>query len=764
MSEIAFEGNRYSLLRLFGVAVFFIVAAPIFWYHVQIHPDAIGAAYENADLYQDVYPSFHYGFSRLRAGQLPLWNAKQLCGTPFLAQPSSAIFQPLNAVFLFLATEQAMAVHAFLCLAMMGIGFVAFARSLDLGYTAALIGGTLYAFCGASAASASRPALAAALAWTPFLFWGIRETMRQARFGCSAPAGLAGAALVLSGASALSACMLATALAYGVFLGFCAPREARGPGVRERFERLLIVAAIAVTVSSVQWLPTAVWLLRLDRPWDALWATGLPAQVPMSVEELLAQLLVPKPGALPHLAYIGAAALAAVPVAFMHHASRRDAFFFMLAAAGALAVVLLGPGRMPEPFPYACAAFPAVFLLATLAALGFDRLLLTRCGTHALRRRYVAALLLALAAVLFYISTSETRGRLAVLFAIVIPVVLLRWPRFSVLAGLLLVAALFADLATANANLYAHPFSDAPECYLRYGRTLETAEAQAAGGRAMSAAPPLDFGLPSRLGMIRAGLYDAGGLEPLTRDQAIWWRRLGPDDPAPPTTERQEAVLSPGAALPRLLNVMAMRAIVVAPDDPLAAGTFEREGPRLTLVRTEDAARLFVNDTAWPRAAWRPSWRVIDGVAGAVNTLGAADFDGARECVIDRDSPGYDKLATVVPGPREPAKTPLPELPEGVACTVEDHGAEHVIVRTQAPQPGIAVLADTFDPGWKAALDGTPCPILRANGLFRGIAVPAGAHEIVFTYRPGSFFVGIAITLGALGLLALLGVVNYIRV
>ncbi|MCX5759786.1 MAG: hypothetical protein NTU83_15030 [Candidatus Hydrogenedentes bacterium] len=266
---------------------------------MQIHPDAIGAAYENADLYQDVYPSFHYGFSRLRAGQLPLWNAKQLCGTPFLAQPSSAIFQPLNAVFLFLATEQAMAVHAFLCLAMMGIGFVAFARALDLGYTAALIGGTLYAFCGASAAAASRPGLAAALAWTPFLFWGIRETMRQAHFGCSAPAGLAGAALALSGAPALSALMLATALAYGVFLGFCAPREARGPGVRERFERLLIVAAIAIAVSAVQWLPTAVWLFRLDRPWDALWATGLPAQVPMSLQELLAQLLVPKPGALP---------------------------------------------------------------------------------------------------------------------------------------------------------------------------------------------------------------------------------------------------------------------------------------------------------------------------------------------------------------------------------------------------------------------------------------------------------------------------------
>lgn len=762
MTKFAFEGARFSLLRLFGVAIVFIAAAPVFWYHVQIHPDAVGAGYENADLYQDIYPSFHYGFSRLRAGQLPLWNAKQLCGTPFLAQPSSAIFQPLNAVFLFLATERAMAVHAFLCLAMMGIGFVIFARALDLGYTAALIGATLYAFCGASAAAASRPALAASLAWTPFLFWGIRETMRQAHFGSSAAAGLAGAALILSGAPALVTLMLLTALAYGVFLGFCAPMEPRGPGVRERFERLLIVAAITIAVSAIQWLPTAAWMFDLDHAWEALWTTSLPAQVPVSLQDLLVQLLAPKPGALPHVAYLGAAAMAATPVAFMHHASRRDAFFFALASAGALAVVLLA-SKMPLPFPYVYAAFPALFMLATLSALGFDRLLLTRRGTHALRRRYAAIVLAVAAAILFYISSSEARGRLAVLLAIMGPVVLLRWPRFSVLAGLVLAAALFTDLTTANANLYAHPFIDVPECYQRYGHTLQTTEEQVMGGRIMSSAPLLDFGLPSRLGMIRAGLYDAGGLSPLTRDQATWWRRLGPDDPPPPPTERQEAILAPGAALPQLLNPMAVRAILAAPDDPLASGTVNWPGVRLTSVRTEDGARLLMNATAWPRAIWVPSWQVVDGVPGAINTLGSADFDGKRECTIDRDSLGYDKLAALVPGPRDPAKTPLPESIEDATCTLEDHGAEHVILRTEAPQPGIAVLADCYAPGWQASLDGKSSPILRANGLFRGIAVPAGEHRIVFTYRPRPFAVGAAVTLGALGLLALLGVIDYVR-
>ncbi|HOT50236.1 MAG TPA: YfhO family protein, partial [Candidatus Hydrogenedentes bacterium] len=178
---------------------------------------------------------------------------------------------------------------------------------------------------------------------------------------------------------------------------------------------------------------------------------------------------------------------------------------------------------------------------------------------------------------------------------------------------------------------------------------------------------------------------------------------------------------------------------------------------------TDDGAILFRNNTAWPRALWVPTWRIAEGAAAAANLLGMADFDGLRECTIDRDSPGFDTLAAIVPGPRDPAGTPLPNLPEGLSCSVEDHGAEHVIVRTRSPQPGIVVLADTYDPGWKATMDGTPCPILRANGLFRGVAAPAGSHEIVFSYRPWPFFTGAALSLGALGLLALLGTVIYLR-
>jgi hypothetical protein len=71
---------------------------------------------------------------------------------------------------------------------------------------------------------------------------------------------------------------------------------------------------------------------------------------------------------------------------------------------------------------------------------------------------------------------------------------------------------------------------------------------------------------------------------------------------------------------------------------------------------------------------------------------------------------------------------------------------EHVVVDVSAGTPGYLVLADTFDPGWSATIDGRPTPIRPAYIAFRAVYLSEGDHTVVFTYRPAGFELGLVIS------------------
>lgn len=56
-------------------------------------------------------------------------------------------------------------------------------------------------------------------------------------------------------------------------------------------------------------------------------------------------------------------------------------------------------------------------------------------------------------------------------------------------------------------------------------------------------------------------------------------------------------------------------------------------------------------------------------------------------------------------------------------------------------QGGLAVFSEIYYPeGWTATIDGNVAPILRVNYLLRGLEIPAGDHEVIFTFAPSSFY------------------------
>jgi hypothetical protein len=79
---------------------------------------------------------------------------------------------------------------------------------------------------------------------------------------------------------------------------------------------------------------------------------------------------------------------------------------------------------------------------------------------------------------------------------------------------------------------------------------------------------------------------------------------------------------------------------------------------------------------------------------------------------------------------------------------------ERVVVEVWAEEPSFLILSDAFYPGWEAAVDGRPAPILRANILLRAVAVPAGGHTVEFSYRCRPLEAGLRLSVAGLFALA----------
>lgn len=57
------------------------------------------------------------------------------------------------------------------------------------------------------------------------------------------------------------------------------------------------------------------------------------------------------------------------------------------------------------------------------------------------------------------------------------------------------------------------------------------------------------------------------------------------------------------------------------------------------------------------------------------------------------------------------------------------------------------MVAESWYPHWHAEVDGREVPLLRVNGGFLGVAVPAGEHGVRFTYRVPTYqVVGLAVS------------------
>ena len=73
---------------------------------------------------------------------------------------------------------------------------------------------------------------------------------------------------------------------------------------------------------------------------------------------------------------------------------------------------------------------------------------------------------------------------------------------------------------------------------------------------------------------------------------------------------------------------------------------------------------------------------------------------------------------------------------------------KRVQIRASLASLGLVVLNDAYTDGWKAYVNGANgngtirVPVLRINGVMRGVYLPAGRFTIEMRYEPGDLYRG----------------------
>lgn len=134
------------------------------------------------------------------------------------------------------------------------------------------------------------------------------------------------------------------------------------------------------------------------------------------------------------------------------------------------------------------------------------------------------------------------------------------------------------------------------------------------------------------------------------------------------------------------------------------------------------------NKNVWPRAVVYFDWQTETNLIVALGKL-KDGFDFRHKIIVGKE------LVEIKPNEKQPIEAKITKY-EPNQVIIEANGGT---------KGGVLFLSDSYYPGWEAKVNGRKIEIIRAYGAFRAVVVPAGQVEVVFEYKPKSFYLGAGI-------------------
>lgn len=766
----------------------------LLWQYPPNAPPAGVAGVHNPLIGDMLYENYTWKLWRnraLAAGEMPSWNPNAFCGHPLLTTGQAAVFYPLDVVFLILPLPYAYAAFSILHLWLGGLFQYCFLRRIGIAEFGAAVGGIIFAMCGFFAAKMVFPMLLGSAIWLPLmLLWIVKlsesENGRQAGVRI-AVGGLIFAMPLLAGFFEIAFYAYITAafftLARCLHLWLAKRSWARCAGLCGQTLAVVVLAAMLTAPQILPFLQVKDLNIRsgqadykrtvaqaLDAE-DLLAAIvpdifGNPARhatwdlrerksVPIRARNGADQYYFGSKNYAESGCYVGLLPLLLAPLSLCVRGRHRIFFWLLLAVSLALAFAtplyalfyytVPGLKQVRTPFRW---LFVSTFAVASLAAIGAEYWLDKLRSPGGAGRRTIGALVVfvplvllwAIVALLFFPDAARLLAERAMA---VMPRVKSTFPDAWSLAGFMWANAIrFAFFLLAAAVVLALA------CVRTWGRTGTTIATLLCFGLLATDAglATYDFNtqsdpawldrvspavkyLQADKGLFRVcrfgptkvlypnlptvyGLQDVGGYDSIILTNYV--RYLEAVEPQYMLIynivlgfDRRTSLNSP---LLELLNIRYM----------LTASRINHPNWELVF---EDGVRIYRNRHEMPRAFLVHRAERAASLEEAIGRLKSRGVDPATTAVLE--NPPAEATQLTPPGPD--AKE---------AVTVTHYGYTTVDLTTTAGGAAIVVLCDVMYPGWRAYVDDRQAEILKTDGIFRGVRVPAGEHRVSFRFEP----------------------------
>ena len=710
-------------------------------------------------------PQIQFLAASLAAGESPFWSPYVFSGHPQIADPQSLIFSPpflLLALFNGAPSLNAVDTAVLVTILAGAVALIVYFRDRQWHWAGALLAALGFAFGAAMAWRIQHTGQVLSLATLPFaMLWLDRALLRRSA-GYGIAAGLAGAMVVL-GRDQVALLAIYFLAGYVVAHWLSSPRPV--DEARDTLRPLLAGGLAGAVTIALPILMTALVAADSNRPAIDLEGAGRGSLHPALLLTFLAPDVFGSSGEMamywgpPSMKWsetglyiaqnVGQLYIGAVPALLLVVGVVSGVLWsrgIRYVSVALVVALLYALGWYTPVFAVLHAVVPgvdlyrrpadAVFLIGFLGAVaaGYTahRLLTaTLPPMAAWQWAIVAAVPLAGFAVALELANHfDTFGRalpplgeaaaLVAGGAAVLAAAAWLYPLRPVVAGGLLAAFTVLDLAIANGPGGATALPPAHYEVLEpksRNDTIALLKAKVAAGRSEIRRDRVELvgmGFHWPNASLTHRLENTLGYNPVRI--GAYARATGAEDSSVATRDRKLVPLLPSYRSP-LADLLGLRWI--ASGSPIGEADKNLAPGDLTLVARTADGYIYENPRALPRVLFATSVR-------------AADFEAILATghwpIAEAD------LATTVLLEGTPAIEAPPRRPGRVRITSYRH--TEVVVEATSPDGGHVVLNDIWQPWWFAEVDGRPAELLKANVLFRAVAVPPGRRVVRFVFRP----------------------------